>query len=236
MHLYPVAEIFSSVQGEGRWTGTPMAFVRLAGCTVGKPYTPAAREQLGLQVYQERCTDWSGSSFPCDTNYRMSKRMTSDEIARTDEVKNALRVSITGGEPLMHDLTELVSALAYLGKKIHIETSATLRIPDCLQVSESSVYEWQRSLKLWLVASPKKDYRIDVLNEADEIKVLVGSDFDEQQFESRFYGPYGEKLSLLPINDENTLNMDNVNRCMQLLQRYPKCSISLQIHKLLGVR
>ena len=34
--LYPVAEVFHSIKGEGFWTGVPMKFIRLAGCTVGK--------------------------------------------------------------------------------------------------------------------------------------------------------------------------------------------------------
>ncbi len=33
---YPLAERFKAPQGEGLFTGTPMAFVRLVGCSVGK--------------------------------------------------------------------------------------------------------------------------------------------------------------------------------------------------------
>src|SRR5579864_2811065 len=87
--IYPVAEIFQSIQGEGRWQGTPMTFIRLAGCTVGKPYSAEARKTLGLPIYVEKCCDVFGTGFPCDTDYRVKQRLTEGDIVRTKEVAGA---------------------------------------------------------------------------------------------------------------------------------------------------
>ena len=58
-----VLEIFDSIQGEGHWTGTPMTFVRLAGCNA---------VELGLD-----CAHWcdtSGSWHRDDGRERESER------------------------------------------------------------------------------------------------------------------------------------------------------------------
>lgn len=97
--LYPVNEIFESIQGEGFWTGIPATFVRLQECNL-------------------RC-HW------CDTKETWSakaKNMTSAEILSTINFEHVI---ITGGEPLLHDLTELFELLRTEGKKIHVETNGT---------------------------------------------------------------------------------------------------------------
>jgi 7-carboxy-7-deazaguanine synthase len=47
---YPIAEVFTSPQGEGVWTGTLMTFIRLAGCSVGKVMTEEKKEQLVQKI------------------------------------------------------------------------------------------------------------------------------------------------------------------------------------------
>jgi 7-carboxy-7-deazaguanine synthase len=85
MKTYPLAPdgVFWTLQGEGALQGEPMAFVRLAGCSVG-------------------CAQ-------CDTDYRVSRRLTCEEIV--EEVRAVVPpafvwpwVWITGGEPTDHDL------------------------------------------------------------------------------------------------------------------------------------
>ena len=72
---YPVNEIFYSLQGEGRFTGTPAVFVRFAGCN-------------------RRC------EF-CDTDFSASVPMTADEIVAEVEKYPARHVVFTGGEPTL---------------------------------------------------------------------------------------------------------------------------------------
>ncbi|KKK67234.1 hypothetical protein LCGC14_2956090, partial [marine sediment metagenome] len=86
MPRLPVAEIFHSIQGEGQYAGTPMLFIRLAGCSVGKPQsaktsddwanTKISGSSLGRAVPILRtsrtawlCHTYDGRPFWCDTDF-----------------------------------------------------------------------------------------------------------------------------------------------------------------------
>lgn len=92
---------FWTIQGEGHLRGHQMAFVRLAGCSVG-------------------CDG-------CDTNYRVTSRATAGQIV--DRVRAVSPegyrgwVWLTGGEPTDQDLTELTDSLANAGYHTAIATS-----------------------------------------------------------------------------------------------------------------
>ena len=103
-----VAEIFYSIQGEGRLAGVPSAFVRTSGCPL-------------------RC-EW------CDTDFTSWRP--SGEALRVAEVLARLRefparhVVVTGGEPLIApDVEELCAALRGAGYHITVETAATVFKP-----------------------------------------------------------------------------------------------------------
>ena len=99
-----VAEIFRSLQGEGREQGYLTTFVRLAGCNLD-------------------CR-W------CDTRYARSGGgdRTRDEILAEVHALGCHRICITGGEPLLQgdDLLSLVTALHHDGYALGIETNGTL--------------------------------------------------------------------------------------------------------------
>jgi len=108
--------IFWSIQGEGHLRGFQMAFVRLAGCSVGCPN--------------------------CDTDYRVDRRLTAVQVA--DEVAAVMPTSrdqwvwITGGEPTDQDLRPLLRELKRRGWSTALATSGVRRfIPpvDWLSVS-----------------------------------------------------------------------------------------------------
>ena len=224
---YPVTEIFDSIQGEGLWAGQQMAFVRLAGCTVGKPYTAAAREALGIESYQERCTDWAGMSFPCDTNYRRRLNVTITDILACEAVRAHEHVSITGGEPMMYNLDPLLTALWSVGKLTHIETSGTFPIPEEF---DNEAFNW--------VISPKQGYLPENLKRAGQVKILVGDAFDEEKFLKEFLDLMSSDTYVFvqPVGDLRGSIQTNVNRCMELCRKYPRLRLSLQLHKILGVR
>lgn len=223
--IYPIAEIFDSLQGEGAFAGTRMCFIRFAGCTVGRPYTPEARKTLGLNLYQEQCRAWDGAAFVCDTDFRAKMKLTEEEIMQLPEVANSPRVCLTGGEPLMHDLWPLFRLLNQEEKLIHIETSGTIA------AAASNVWHW-------LTVSPKRGYIPSVLEHADEIKILVGPDFNEDEFADKFANVpvFRNKLWVQPINGEYELNRENIERCMRLTERFPRVRLSLQLHKVLNIR
>lgn len=220
--VYPIAEIFASIQGEGAYAGAPMTFIRLAGCSVGKPYSPEEKEASQLPIYAECCHTWAGDSFCCDTDFRVHARMTVDEICKTAEVQQAFRVCITGGEPLIHDLWPLTSRLTVLNKRIHLETSGTKTIP-------------QLGARHWITVSPKVGFKYSALIVANEIKILVGPDFNEEQFAAMF-PDHMHKIYLQPINKESEIDQDNIDRCVKLLDKYRQCRLSVQLHKILKVR
>jgi 7-carboxy-7-deazaguanine synthase len=97
----PVMEQFYTLQGEGRWTGTPAYFVRLAGCDVG-------------------CV-W------CDV--KESWTVSPDQYVPIADIVDAAvasgtgHVVVTGGEPVMYALGPLTQALKAAGLRTHIETS-----------------------------------------------------------------------------------------------------------------
>lgn len=123
---YPLTgnPIYWTIQGEGHLRGFQMAFIRLAGCSVGCPQ--------------------------CDTDYRVAMRSTAEEIAqRVDIVTPAESrdrwVWITGGEPTDHDLRPLLGALRGKRFSIALATSGHNRaIPpvDWLSVSPHHPDKW----------------------------------------------------------------------------------------------
>ena len=116
-HTLNVSEIFCSMQGEGRLSGLPSVFVRLAGCDL-------------------RC-QW------CDTGYALSAKgamvLTVVEIVEQVRAHDCRHVVVTGGEPMISPhLPELLSALVQLDKHITVETNATTYRPiECDLVSIS---------------------------------------------------------------------------------------------------
>lgn len=102
-----VNEIFYSIQGEGRFTGTPSVFIRLSGCNLKCPF--------------------------CDTEHLSYSEMSEDEIIAEVKKYPATHIVITGGEPLIQLTETLVDKLHSIDKFIQIETNGTRLANDmCL--------------------------------------------------------------------------------------------------------
>lgn len=102
--MYPVNEIFYSLQGEGFNTGIASVFIRFSGCNL-------------------RC------AF-CDTEHESHAMMSVPHIV--DEVMKhpeAPLIVLTGGEPSLYVDEPLLKALRLTGKKIAIETNGTRQLP-----------------------------------------------------------------------------------------------------------
>ncbi|MBD5250127.1 MAG: radical SAM protein [Barnesiella sp.] len=104
-----VNEIFYSLQGEGRFTGTPAVFIRLSGCNL-------------------RC------DF-CDTYHDEGVEMTEEEIAGEVSGYASRHVVITGGEPTLQLNSRLVNMLHDAGKFVQIETNGTRRLSEDLALT-----------------------------------------------------------------------------------------------------
>jgi len=122
-----VAEIFSSVQGEGLLVGQRQLFVRLYGCNLQCRYcdTPAARQSDGLCKVE---SEPGSGAFVLEPNPLTAERVLELllEIDKPSGLHKA--VSITGGEPLLQ--AEFVSALApeirQTGLGVYLETNGSL--------------------------------------------------------------------------------------------------------------
>ena len=105
-----VFEIFSSIEGEGVRAGQLCTFIRFSGCNM-------------------RCSY-------CDTTYAQSKdagtEMSVEEIVNAvKEVSISKNITITGGEPLWRDHTELVDLFMSLtaeGYEINVETNGSMYV------------------------------------------------------------------------------------------------------------
>jgi 7-carboxy-7-deazaguanine synthase len=100
-----IAEIFTSIQGEGLWIGTPSVFVRVSGCNL-------------------RCV-W------CDTPYASwtpeGPVVEVSEIVQRVEKAGVRHVVLTGGEPMLFDpIEDLAQELKRRGHVITIETAGTI--------------------------------------------------------------------------------------------------------------
>ena len=98
---YPVTEVFPTLQGEGRYTGSPAYFIRLAGCDVGCSWCDVKES-------------WQAEDHP---------HIGVDELVLGAKQSGLSMVVVTGGEPCMFNLEPITSALKKEGFKIHLETS-----------------------------------------------------------------------------------------------------------------
>ena len=102
--MYPVNEIFYSLQGEGRWVGRPAVFVRFSGCNLRCPF--------------------------CDTDHRDFQEMDGESIIAEVERYATDFVVLTGGEPSLYADAQLVEMLHDAGKTVAIETNGTHSLPE----------------------------------------------------------------------------------------------------------
>lgn len=127
-------EIFSSVQGEGKYVGYRQVFVRLTGCNLRCAYCDT---KIRKQKYCNFETSAGSMKF-----YRIQNPITADKVA--DAVQAMINevpthsISFTGGEPMLH--CDFIQAVAErVDAKIFLETNGTLfnelaKIIDCVDI------------------------------------------------------------------------------------------------------
>lgn len=103
--LFHITEIFDSIDGEGKRTGLMAVFVRLAGCNL-------------------RCNY-------CDTAYSLTLSDTAEALTEAELIRRIhqfpwKRVTLTGGEPMLHPLHHLCEVLGKEGYDINIETNGAV--------------------------------------------------------------------------------------------------------------
>ena len=194
----PVMEHFYTIQGEGFHQGKAAYFIRLGGCDVGC-------------VWCDVKDSWDAEKHPKwkVESLRLKVKETPAEI-----------VVITGGEPLMHDLTELTKELQGAGLKTNIETSGAHPLSG----------SWD-----WICLSPKKFKAplAEIIPLANELKIVVfnKSDFDWAEKYAALVSP-SCKLFLQPEWDKAA---EITPLIIDYIKAHPQWELSLQIHKYINV-
>jgi len=191
-------EHFYTLQGEGVYQGRAAYFIRLGGCDVGC-------------VWCDVKESWDASAHP---------RYTVNEIVEWVTTAKAPLAVITGGEPLLHPLDALTSALKAAGIRTHLETSG----------SSSLSGRWD-----WITLSPKKFKAPlpEVAAKAQELKVVVfhKSDFAwAEQWAAQVAS--GCRLFLQPEWDKSELMTPLI---VDYIKAHPQWQLSLQVHKYINV-
>jgi 7-carboxy-7-deazaguanine synthase len=143
LQSYPVMELFYSLQGEGYHQGKAAFFIRLAGCDVGC-------------VWCDVKDSWDASKHPV---------LSIEEIVAAAAAHPSRIAIVTGGEPLLHQLDPLTTALKAAGFQTHIETSGSSPMSG----------SWD-----WVCLSPKKFKAAlpEAIKAANELKVVVFNNSD----------------------------------------------------------
>lgn len=194
----PVMEQFYTIQGEGFHQGRAAYFIRLGGCDVGC-------------VWCDVKESWDADAHP---------KKTIEEIIGDIKKYPAEIIVITGGEPLMYDLTELTAALRKENYKTHLETSGAYALSG----------NWD-----WICLSPKKFKQplASVGMQAHELKVVVFNKTDlDWAEENRHIVSAGCKLFLQPEWSKREIVTPLI---IEYVKKHPQWEISMQIHKYLQV-
>lgn len=245
MKKYPIAERFTSPQGEGLYSGVLMHFIRFAGCSVGKRLTPPERSEwekkepnFGRQpgiipIYTEKCCTAIGQEFLCDTDFRTKEALTIEELL-DDIPKGVKHICLTGGEPLNQPLEDFLNWIAEdTDYKVHIETSGTVSLTDKYpSYNEKDSHDEQGWL--WITVSPKLGLLPEMIGIANEIKLLVDENFDVAKIPEDIKDH--RLVWLQPINEEFVVDRKNLDRCISLLGEHPSWRLSTQMHKIWNVR
>jgi len=206
----PVMEAFYTLQGEGFHQGKAAYFIRLGGCDVGCVWCDV-KESWDLSGHQRKSVAQIVDE---------AKSIVRDRATVNTQVQNKDVCVITGGEPLMHDLSSLTDLLQRTGFATHIETSGAYPVTG----------SWD-----WICVSPKKFKRPlkEVLQMASELKVVVynKSDFRwaednaalvSQQCQLYLQPEWSKANAITPL-------------IIDYIKSQPRWQLSLQIHKYINI-
>ncbi|MES2192221.1 MAG: 7-carboxy-7-deazaguanine synthase [Pseudomonadota bacterium] len=209
---YQVKEIFYTLQGEGANAGRPAVFCRFAGCNLW-----TGREQDRATAICQFCdTDFVGTDGTLGGKFRDAEELANRIEAQWPEADRAHRfVVMTGGEPLLQVDDALIAALHARGFQIAVETNGSIAAPEGID---------------WICVSPKAGAPW-VQRQGHELKLVWPQpSFDLAELEA---APF-EHRYLQPM--DNVLRVDNTEACIALCMQRPAWRLSLQTHKITGIR
>jgi 7-carboxy-7-deazaguanine synthase (Cx14CxxC type) len=231
--MYTVKEIYTTLQGEGAQVGRAAVFLRFAGCNLWS----------GLESGRERAicqfcdTDFVGIDGPGGGKFASAEAVAAAVSLEWQKITAAppastlggsepkgIRAGLppvrryvvcTGGEPLLQLDEPLIEALHAQDFEVGIETNGTLTPPSGID---------------WICVSPKADALL-VLRAGDELKLVypqAGAEpscFERLDFHNFFLQP-------MDGPDQRA----NIAAAARYCLSHPQWRLSLQTHKLIGLR
>jgi len=211
--MYTIKEIFYTLQGEGAQTGRPAVFCRFSGCNLW-----SGREDDRSSAQCRFCdTEFVGVG-PDGGRFADAEAL-ADAVAsrwpRPPATTDRPFIVCTGGEPLLQLDASAVRAFHARGFEVAIETNGTRAPPPGLD---------------WICVSPKARAPL-VLTQGDELKLVYPQDGAEPE---RFAALDFRHFFLQPMDGPDR---DAATRAaMEYCLAHPMWRLSLQTHKLLGLR
>ncbi|MDX7988847.1 7-carboxy-7-deazaguanine synthase QueE [Xenorhabdus sp. 12] len=221
--IYPINEIFQTLQGEGVFTGVPSVFIRLQGCPVGCSWCDTKHTWEKEADKQQPMENIILKSQDSDMWGVATAQQLLNLFAR--QGYSARHVVITGGEPCLYDLRPLTELFENEGYNCQIETSGTHAIL-C-------------SDKTWVTVSPKVKMRggfkvlPEAMKRADEIKHPVGRARDIEALDELLTMLDGNPtpiVALQPISQKEDATRLCIETCIARNWRF-----SMQTHKYLNI-
>ena len=211
---FRINEIFYSLQGEGFNTGRAAVFIRFAGCNLRCPF--------------------------CDTEFDSYSEMTSSEIVEAIRQYPARFAVLTGGEPTLQVDEDFVALLHDHGYTVAMESNGTRPAPRNLD---------------WLTVSPKsRPVSLDGKT-PDELKIVFDESTDPEAqlstlnsqlsalnsqlstLNSQLSTLNSPLLFLQPCDTGNAeRNAQILKQCIGYIEQHPQWRLSLQTHKLTGIK
>ena len=209
---YSVKEIYYTLQGEGAHTGRAAVFLRFAGCNL---WTGLEKDRAEA-VCRFCDTDFIGTDGPGGGKFADAAALARAVFAQWPQhAKGKPYVVCTGGEPLLQLDREAIDALHEKGFEIGIETNGTLLPPPGID---------------WICVSPKADAEQKLMR-GNELKLIYPQ-----------AGAPPERFAKLDFQHFFLQPMDNADRAAnteaatQYCLEHPQWRLSLQTHKLIGIR
>ena len=196
--ILPLMDTFTTIQGEGFHSGRSAHFLRIGGCDIGCHWCDIKES-------------WNSDLYP---------------LVKIENILETVNSSvdiivISGGEPLIWNMSPLTSSLKKLNKKIHLETSGAYEISG----------NWD-----WICLSPKKNKLpiSGIYKKANELKVIIYNKHDLLFAEENAKKVENDcNLFLQPEWSKKEIVMPLINK---FILKNPNWRLSLQIHKYLGIK
>lgn len=208
--MYSAKEIFYTLQGEGAQAGRAAVFCRFAGCNLW-----SGREEDRVTAICRFCdTDFVGADGGRFASAEaLAEAVDAAWAAGSDHEKKY--VVCTGGEPLLQLDAAAIAALHERGFQVAVETNGTIAAPEELD---------------WICVSPKAGTELKQCT-GDELKLVYPQEgFGPEQFAGLAF----QNFFLQPMDGAE--RVANTEAAVQYCMEHPRWRLSVQMHKVVGIR